>query len=53
MVGNISQSLCEDHPRHHKVPAMGTEVDINNTSKQVWLGLDYPGHHHGQEVAVA
>ena len=27
--------------------AVETEADIKNISKQVWLGMDHFGHHHG------
>ena len=50
---HLSQLLCEDNPRCHQVQAVGAEAHIKDPSKQVWHGLVHPGHHHGQEVAVA
>ena len=44
---HFPESLREDHPWCHKVPAVGTEADIQDPGKQVWHGLDHSRHHHG------
>ena len=38
----VSQSLCEDHLRSYKVPAMGAKTDIKGSCQQIWHGLVHP-----------
>ena len=50
---NTFHNLCEDHPRHHQVPSVAAEADIQDPCQPFWHGLVHPRFHHGQEAAVA